>query len=159
MSDESANLLTDDVRELLRLVCQTDITELSLERGDAKIHVKRTLYATAVQPVAAYAAGAPTVVASGLSAASGGDAFTAPSGAPITSPMVGTFYSAPSPKDPVYVKIGDEVHPGDVVGIVEAMKMMNEIECEIHGRVSAIHVENGQPIEYGQALMTITPLD
>ncbi len=158
MSDESANLLTDDVRELLRLVCQTDITELSLERGDAKIHVKRTLYASAVAPVAGYVAGT-AVVPSGLTEAGGGDAFAAPSGAPITSPMVGTFYSSPSPKDPVYVKIGDEVQPGDVVGIVEAMKMMNEIECEIHGRVSAIHVENGQPIEYGQALMTITPLE
>lgn len=157
MSDESANLLTDDVRELLRLVCQTDITELSLERGDAKIHVKRTLYATAVAPAPGYVAGPAAVVTSGM--AEVGDAFAAPSGAPITSPMVGTFYSAPSPKDPVYVKIGDEVHPGDVVGIVEAMKMMNEIECEIHGRVSAIHVENGQPIEYGQALMTITPLE
>ncbi len=159
MSDESANLLTDDVRELLRLVCQTDITELSLERGDAKIHVKRTLYATAAAPVAGYAAGPPSVVTSSLADTGGSDTFAAPVGAPITSPMVGTYYSAPSPKDPVYVKVGDEVHPGDVVGIVEAMKMMNEIECEIHGRVSAIHVENGQPIEYGQPLMTITPLE
>jgi len=159
MSDESANLLTDDVRELLRLICQTDITELSLERGEAKIHVKRTLYATAAAPVAAYPAGPPSVAIGGQVDPQGSDTFAAPSGAPITSPMVGTFYSASSPKDPVYVKVGDEVHPGDVVGIVEAMKMMNEIECEIHGRVSAIHVENGQPIEYGQPLMTITPLD
>lgn len=159
MSDETSNLLTDDVRELLRLVCQTDITELSLERGDAKIHVKRGLYAVAAPPAPVGGATLPLVTASSPGAFASDDTFAAPAGSPITSPMVGTFYSAPSPKDPIYVKIGDEVHPGDVVGIVEAMKMMNEIECEIHGRVTAIHVENGQPVEYGQLLLTITPLE
>ncbi|HYF64837.1 MAG TPA: acetyl-CoA carboxylase biotin carboxyl carrier protein [Herpetosiphonaceae bacterium] len=154
MNDESQQLLSDDVRELLRLICQTDITELSLERGEAKIHVKRTLYGTPA-PVAAPAMAATAPVAAGPAA----DVFAAPSGTPINSPMVGTFYASPSPKDPPYVKVGDEVHPGDVVGIVEAMKMMNEIECEIHGRVTAINVENAQPVEYGQVLMTITPLE
>jgi acetyl-CoA carboxylase biotin carboxyl carrier protein len=165
MNEESQQLLSDDVRELLRLICQTDITELSLERGEAKIHVKRTLYGTPA-PVAA-----PAMAAAPLSggspgfpaAAQGGpaavDVFAAPTGTPINSPMVGTYYASPSPKDPPYIKVGDEVHPGDVVGIVEAMKMMNEIECEIHGRVTAIHVENAQPVEYGQVLMMITPLD
>jgi acetyl-CoA carboxylase biotin carboxyl carrier protein len=147
------NLLTEDVRELLRLITQTDITELSLERGDAKIHVKRTPYAVA----------APVVVTSGVAAApvaaSIAETPAAPIGQPINSPMVGTFYASPSPKDPPYVKVGDEVHPGDVVGIVEAMKMMNEIESEIHGRVAAIHVENNQPVEYGQVLISIVPLD
>lgn len=156
MNDES--LLSDDVRELLRLICQTDITELSLERGEAKIHVKRTLYGTpAGSPLGS---AAPAMVATAPVAASpAADVFAAPAGTPITSPMVGTFYASPSPKDPPYVKVGDEVHPGDVVGIVEAMKMMNEIECEIHGRVTAIQVENAQPVEYGQLLMTITPLE
>lgn len=146
------NLLTEDVRELLRLITQTDITELSLERGDAKIHVKRTPYAVA----------APVVVTSGVAAApaaSSAETPTASIGQPITSPMVGTFYASPSPKDPPYVKVGDEVHPGDVIGIVEAMKMMNEIESEIHGRVAVIHVENSQPVEYGQVLISIVPLD
>ncbi|XSG74374.1 acetyl-CoA carboxylase biotin carboxyl carrier protein [Herpetosiphon llansteffanensis] len=147
------NLLTEDVRELLRLITQTDITELSLERGDAKIHVKRTPYAVA----------APVVVSSGVvaapAAASTAETPAATIGQPITSPMVGTFYASPSPKDPAYVKVGDEVHPGDVIGIVEAMKMMNEIESEIHGRVAVIHVENSQPVEYGQVLISIVPLD
>jgi acetyl-CoA carboxylase biotin carboxyl carrier protein len=159
MNEESEQFLSDDVRELLRLICQTDITELSLERGEAKIHVKRTLYGTpAPAPVMAAApppAGAPGFPASAPAA----DVFAAPTGTPINSPMVGTYYASPSPKDPPYVKVGDEVHPGDVVGIVEAMKMMNEIECEIHGRVTAINVENAQPVEYGQVLMMITPLD
>ena len=156
MSDQSPNLLTDDVRELLRLICQTDITELSLERGDAKIHVKRTLYGVATPATSAPSA---AFVNATTAAMSNADVFTAPAGTPITSPMVGTFYASPSPKDPPYIKVGDEVEPGDVVGIVEAMKMMNEIECEIHGRVTAINVVNGQPIEYGQALMIIMPLD
>ena len=162
MNEESEQFLSDDVRELLRLICQTDITELSLERGEAKIHVKRTLYGTpmpvaapamaAVPPPGGFPAGTQGVPAAA-------DVFAAPTGTPINSPMVGTYYASPSPKDPPYIKVGDEVHPGDVVGIVEAMKMMNEIECEIHGRVTAIHVENAQPVEYGQVLMMITPLD
>jgi acetyl-CoA carboxylase biotin carboxyl carrier protein len=157
MNEESQQLLSDDVRELLRLICQTDITELSLERGEAKIHVKRTLYGTPAPASPAMAAAPPS---SGFAPATPAvDVFAAPTGTPINSPMVGTYYASPSPKDPPYVKVGDEVHPGDVVGIVEAMKMMNEIECEIHGRVTAIHVENAQPVEYGQALMMITPLD
>jgi len=72
--------------------------------------------------------------------------------------MVGTYYSAPTPKDPPYVRTGDEVRPGDVLGIVEAMKIMNEIECEIAGRVTELLVTNGQPVEYGQPLMIIEPL-
>lgn len=154
MNDESQQLLSDDVRELLRLICQTDITELSLERGEAKIHVKRTLYGTPA-PAAPPAMAAAAPLAAGPAA----DVFAAPAGTPINSPMVGTFYASPSPKDPAYVKVGDEVHPGDVVGIVEAMKMMNEIECEIHGRVTAVNVVNAQPVEYGQVLMMITPLE
>jgi acetyl-CoA carboxylase biotin carboxyl carrier protein len=75
----------------------------------------------------------------------------------VTSPMVGTFYTAPSPKDPPFVSEGDEVHAGDTVGIVEAMKMMNEIETEITGKVVQILVQNEQPVEYGQPLMVIAP--
>lgn len=160
MSDEQLDtLLTDDVRELLRLICQTDITELKLERGEAKIHVKRSLVA-AQAPVMSLASGAGYAPGAAAPAAPGAAPVdAAPQGHAVTSPMVGTFYASPSPKDPAYVKIGDEIHPGDVIGIVEAMKMMNEIECEIHGRVAAIHVENGHAVEYGQLLMTITPLE
>lgn len=158
MSDD-ASLLSDDVRELLRLICQTDITELSLERGDAKIHVKRTPpYAVAPAPVVV---AAPVMAAQPVAMAAPAAVEAAPeemAGHKIPSPMVGTFYASPSPKDPAYVQVGDEVFPGDVIGIVEAMKMMNEIESEIHGRVAAIHVENAQPVEYGQVLMTLEPL-
>ena len=71
--------------------------------------------------------------------------------------MVGTYYGAPTPKDPPYVQAGDEVRPGDVLGIIEAMKIMNEIECEVTGRVVSVLVTNGQPVEYGQPLMIIEP--
>jgi acetyl-CoA carboxylase biotin carboxyl carrier protein len=81
-----------------------------------------------------------------------------PRGQPITAPMVGTFYAAPSPKDQPYIQEGDTVHPGDRVGIIETMKMMNEIEAEIGGRVTRILVQNGQPVEYGQALMLVEPV-
>lgn len=72
--------------------------------------------------------------------------------------MVGTYYGSPSPKDAPYVQVGDEVRPGDVLGIIEAMKIMNEIECEMQGHVKEILVDNGQPVEYGQALMVIEPM-
>ena len=153
MSEQTPLFLTDDLRDLLRLITQTDITDLKLEVNGAKLRIKRGVIASS-EPVVAYST---TVVAQSVSASD--DLFAPPAGTPINSPMVGTFYAAPSPKDPPYVKEGDEVHPGDVVGIVEAMKMMNEIESEIHGRVVAIHVDNGQPVEYGQLLMTIVPLE
>jgi acetyl-CoA carboxylase biotin carboxyl carrier protein len=72
--------------------------------------------------------------------------------------MVGTFYAAPSPKDQPYIQEGDTINPGDRVGIIETMKMMNEIEAEIGGRVTRILVQNGQPVEYGQTLMLVEPV-
>jgi acetyl-CoA carboxylase biotin carboxyl carrier protein len=79
-------------------------------------------------------------------------------GVVVPAPMVGTFYRAPAPNEPPYVQVGDEVRPGDVIGLIEAMKIMNEIECEVHGRVAQLMVDNAQPVEYGQPLMTIEPI-
>jgi acetyl-CoA carboxylase biotin carboxyl carrier protein len=78
-----------------------------------------------------------------------------PPGNVIAAPMVGTFYTSPSPKDPAYVAEGDVIHAGDKVGIIEAMKMMNELESEFSGRVVRLLVKNGQPVEFGQPLMVI----
>jgi acetyl-CoA carboxylase biotin carboxyl carrier protein len=72
--------------------------------------------------------------------------------------MVGTFYAAPSPRDEPFVQENDEIHAGDTVGIIEAMKIMNEVESEVTGRVTRILVQNAQPVEYGQPLMVIEPL-
>lgn len=150
-------LLTDEVRELLAMIKNTDIAEVLIEHGDAKLHVKR------MQPVA------PPVVAGAASTVQPvvmppivqpviDPETEEPAGVAVTAPMVGTFYRSPAPNEPPYVQEGDEVRPGDVVGIVEAMKIMNEIECEVHGRVAQLLVEGGQSVEYGQPLMIIEPL-
>ncbi len=166
-ADDREPLLTDDVRELLRLITVGDITEVLIERGDAKVHVKRAIAqspdvnmvagAASQTPIPAAAFLAQPVAAAAPAAAP--EAEPVPSrGVTITAPMVGTFYATPAPKDPPYVQVGDEVRPGDVLGIIEAMKIMNEIECEIHGRVTEILAANGQPVEYGQPLMIIEPI-
>lgn len=169
------------VRELLRLISETDITEIQIERGDSKLHIKRgaaqphtppLLVApslTAAIPPAMHSPLPPVAPfhhpahvgepppASGSGAAGHDAPEPLPAGHAITAPMVGTFYATPSPKDPPYVQEGDTIHAGDRVGIVEAMKMMNEIESEIDGRVARILVKHGQPVEYGQTLMIIEP--
>lgn len=171
------------LREVLRLISDSDISEIKIERSGAKLHIRRGLgHAQSVAPTqflvtpslaaALPTAGhsplppvasfhhhppSPTPPAEGPAEASAGTE-SVPAGEPITSPMVGTFYGAPSPKDQPYVHEGDVIQPGDKVGIVEAMKMMNEIEAEIGGRVAKILVKNGQPVEYGQPLMIVEPL-
>lgn len=180
--DEHAN---DDefglsaLREVLRLIGETDITEIKIERGGSKLHIRR---GQAAQPqngapflvTPSLAAALPHAMHSPLPPVTPFHQHTAPlegGGAPhdpadtagaagelITAPMVGTFYNAPSPKDPPYVQEGDTIQPGDRVGIVEAMKMMNELEAEIGGRITKILVKNGQPVEYGQPLMIVEPL-
>ncbi len=159
----NANIFAiDEVRELIKLVNESDISELSIERGDTRLHIKRH------QPPAA-----PVMVHSGMSAAPvpvatavvapAAPVVTAPapepvvSGHQITSPMVGTFYATPSPKDPAFVNEGDMVKVGDRLCIVEAMKMMNEIESDVAGKVVKILVKSGQPVEFGQALIIIEP--
>lgn len=157
-SSEETTLLTDDIRELLRLLAQSDIQEISIKRGDARLHIKRGVVATQiVTSESANPISVPQPIASAAPSAAS-PSVELPAGFTITSPMVGTFYSAPSPKDAPYVQEGAEVHAGDVVGIVEAMKMMNEIDSEVSGRVARILVTNGQPVEYGQPLMVIEPL-
>ena len=159
-------LFTDDIRDLLRLIAEGDIAEVHIKRGDAEVHVKRaqaqpqTVSMVMATPQTATPAMAIPAVAGPLvvppDAIDSGDKPS--NGQTITAPMVGTFYASATPKDPPYVHPGDEVRPGDVLGIIEAMKIMNEIECEIHGRVIMVLVANGQPVEYGQPLMIIEPL-
>lgn len=157
-SGDEKGLLTDDIRELLRLLAQSDIQEISIERGDARLHVKRGGVVGQVVPQAPVVVQPPSQAASAPSPGAPAGGLELPAGYTVTSPMVGTYYSAPSPKDPPFVQEGAEVHVGDVVGIVEAMKMMNEIDCEVSGRVARILVKNGQPVEYGQPLMVIEPI-
>lgn len=160
-------LLTDDIRELLRLIAEGDIAEVLIRRGDAEVHVKRAIAQPQAPSMVAVAASQaavpnpgypPNSVLPPLTLVVSEPEAPATNGVTVTAPMVGIYYSAPSPKEPTYVHIGDEVHPGDILGIIEAMKIMNEIECEMHGRVTDILATNGQPVEYGQPLLVIEPI-
>ena len=131
------------------------MTEISLEDGEQAITIRKDLpeviqaVAPAVQaPVAAQAqAPAPVTQQEQKPAAK--------KGTPITSPMVGTFYKSPSPDAAPFVEVGQTIKQGDVVCIVEAMKLMNEIESEVSGKITEICVDDGQPVEFGQVLMYV----
>jgi acetyl-CoA carboxylase biotin carboxyl carrier protein len=138
----------DEIKELIQLVIESGIAELEIERGGDRVRIRRTL-----EP--ATAAPAPVVV----------ETTSAQPAAPEPvanehiqkSPIVGTYYDAPKPGDPPFVKVGDTVELGQVLCIIESMKLMNEIECEVAGTIVAKPVENGRPVEFGQALLKIRP--
>jgi acetyl-CoA carboxylase biotin carboxyl carrier protein len=141
----------DELGELIRLVQDTGIGELEVTAGGRTVRIAAQVGrapAVAVNPVVAAAPMAPARPAE----SSGTENLLA-----IVSPMVGTFYRAPAPDADPYVEMGDSVAVGQTVCIVEAMKLMNEIESEVKGRVVRILVENAQPVEYGQKLFLIEP--
>ena len=147
------------LKKLIDLVEESGIAEIEVTEGEEKVRITRSL--AAPQPV--YAA-APAVAAAPAPAAAAA-APVAAAGAPAaparhlskaqTSPMVGTFYRAPGPNAPVFVEVGQSVNAGDTLCIIEAMKLMNEIEAERSGVVKEILVENGQPVEFGEPLFII----
>jgi len=150
------------LRELIALLGDSDIQELKLEGDDFRLELRRNLPAsqTSVVMPAAGAEMAPAPAAA---------APAAPSPAPpaaaavrsdlveITAPMVATFYRAPSPCDPAFVELGSRIKVGQTVCILEAMKLMNELEAEVSGEVVEILVDNGTPVEFGQVLMRVKP--
>jgi len=142
-----------EIKELIEFLVEKDITEFELERGEIKLRVKRghaLVAAPSAVPLAPVAASAPALsaVPAALAAAEEGIEV-------IKSPIVGTFYESSSPGTPAFVKQGDKVALGQVLCIVEAMKLMNEIESEFAGEVVKVLVSNGQPVEYGQPLFKI----
>jgi acetyl-CoA carboxylase biotin carboxyl carrier protein len=158
----------DQLRQLLALLGESDIQELKLEGDDFRLEVRRNLPAPAPVVLAsapAVAASASAAEVSAPSAAPVAATPTPPPAAPavrsdlqeITAPMVGTFYRAPAPGDPPFVEIGNRINAGQAVCILEAMKLMNELEAEVSGEVVEILVENGTPVEFGQVLMRIKP--
>jgi len=143
----------EEIKELLDLFNASGVGELELQRGDDRIRIRK-----AGQPAEhAVAAAAPPTQSV--------EAPTAPEiAAPadtgqvlVKSPIVGTYYDAGSPDSPPFVKVGDSVEPGQVLCIIESMKLMNEIEAEVAGVIAAKLVENGRPVEYGEALFSIRP--
>jgi acetyl-CoA carboxylase biotin carboxyl carrier protein len=155
-----------ELKELIEFLIEKDIAEFELERGDVKLRVKRAseqapatvAYVQAPAPVTA----APLAPAApyGAVQASGTPAAAAPPAEEadlyiVKSPIVGTFYESPSPGSPPFFKIGDTVETGQALCIIEAMKLMNEIEAEVSGEIVKRMVNNAQPVEYGQPLFAI----
>ncbi len=145
---------TEYIEKLAKVLADTGLTEISLEDGEQAITLRKDVI---VAPVASapVAAAAPVAQSQAAAPAPAQASEPAKKGTPITSPMVGTFYKSPSPDADAFVSVGDNVKPGDVVCIVEAMKMMNEIKSEISGKVVEVCVEDGQPVEFGQVLMYV----
>ena len=131
-------LSDDDVREILRLIDESDTEELHIETEAFSLHVERRGAASSPQQ-----ATAPAV--------SSGDLVT------VTAPMIGTFYRAPSPGEPPFVDVGARVEPGTVVCIIEVMKMMNAVTAGTTGTVVEVLVENAEPVEYGTQLFRVQP--
>ncbi|MFM2362202.1 MAG: acetyl-CoA carboxylase biotin carboxyl carrier protein [Sphingobacteriales bacterium] len=154
------------IQELIRLVNKSNIGEISIEEKGFKVVIKQKqehvtqvvapaapVYAAAPAAVAAPAATATTVAEKPKAAEA------APSNTiTIKSPMIGTFYRRPSPDKPIFAEVGDEITPGKVVCIIEAMKLFNEIESEVKGRIVKILVEDASPVEYDQPLFLVEPM-
>ena len=148
------------LKKLIDLVEESGISELELTEGEEKVRISRAL-APAAAPVAQYIAAPAPVAAAAAAPAAAAAAPAAPAeaaeldGKVVKSPMVGTFYRASSPDAKAFVDVGSSVAVGDTLCIIEAMKLLNEIESEFSGVVKKIFVENGQPVEYGEPLFLI----
>lgn len=148
-----------ELKVLIKMVAESDITELELTRGEESVKLKRGVCQQAVvmaAPVAAPAAVAAQTVAA-PAAVSAQPAAEEPEGQVVSSPIVGTFYRAPAPDAAPYVQVGQVVEKGQVICIVEAMKLMNEIEAEYRCRIVKICKENAQAVEFGDALFVVEP--
>ncbi len=148
------------LKKLIDLVQESGISELEITEGEEKVRVVKggavTMVAAApmVAPAAVPAAASPAVAAA-APAAAGTEPPAGQEGHVVKAPMVGTFYRSPSPDAKAFVEVGQTVKEGDTICIIEAMKLMNEIEADASGAVKAILVENGQPVEYGQPLFIL----
>ncbi len=143
------------IKNLVALMVENDLSRIEIAEGDTKILIKRG-GKTVVQSVAAPPPAAPVPAP-----AAAAPSVSAPAAAPgellIRSPMVGTFYAAPDPESPPYVKVGDAVQPETVVCLVEAMKVFNEIKAEVSGRITRVLVNNAEAVEYDQPLFAVAP--
>ncbi|NOR36764.1 MAG: acetyl-CoA carboxylase biotin carboxyl carrier protein [Woeseiaceae bacterium] len=142
------------VKKLIELLDESGIAEIEITEGEESVRISRYSQSAPIAPVAAPIAVAAPVAAAPTEAAPAAldpedDGFL------ITAPMVGTFYAASSPGAAPYVQVGDRVNEGDTLCIIEAMKMMNQIESDVSGVVKSIRVQNGEPVEYGQTLIVI----
>jgi len=144
---------TEYIEKLAKIINDNGLTEISLEDGEQAITIRKDCPEVVTIPASAAAPAQPAVSSPEETETEASK--LAPKGKAITSPMVGTFYASPSPEAEPFVEIGSAIEEGDVVCIIEAMKLMNEIKSEHAGKVTQICVKNGDPIEFGQVLMYV----
>ena len=157
-----------ELKEILQILEEKEITEFELEEAGIKLRIRKAPAHPEVPPVVV-AAAAPVVpvaplVTPGASAAAIPAPAPAPAAAPdeadvvqVKSPIVGTFYRSPDPASPPFVSVGDRIQVGQVLCIIEAMKLMNEIEAEVAGELVKVYHDNGQPVQYGEPLFAVRP--
>lgn len=143
------------IEQLVKMVSDSELSELTLEDADKAIVIRKEKQIVQAQVMPQAYAAAPSMQAPAACAAVEEKKEEAPKGKPVTSPMVGTFYLASSPGAKPFVEVGSTVSTGQVVCIIEAMKLMNEIESEVSGKVTQICVKDGEAVEYGQVLMYV----
>ena len=145
------------VKKLIELLEQSNINELEINEGDESVRISRgaTAVTYAAPPIAAPVAAAPAPVAAPAAVEAAAPASEELAGHAVKSPMVGTFYASPAPDSPPFVSVGQTVAAGDVICIIEAMKMMNQIEADKAGTIGAILIEDGEAVEFDQPIVTI----
>jgi acetyl-CoA carboxylase biotin carboxyl carrier protein len=155
-----------EIKELIKLVSESGVSEVEVEKGDFKVSIKKIEDKTTIVHAAPTMHAAPiaTNPAPAQVTAFPTEKMEAPVSVPVSnlitikSPMIGTFYKTPSPEKPSFINIGDEIKPGKVLCIIEAMKLFNEIESEVSGKIVKILVENASPVEYDQPLFLVEPM-
>jgi acetyl-CoA carboxylase biotin carboxyl carrier protein len=146
------------IKKLIDLLEESNLAELEIKEGEEVVRLSRVPKGTApvAAPVAVAAAPAPVATAAPAPVVADSSAASdLPAGNVVKAPMVGTFYASASPGTPAFVKVGQQVKVGDTLGVIEAMKMFNQIEAEVAGTVQAILIENGQPVEFDEPMFVI----
>lgn len=148
----------EEIKQLIDLANESGVAELEVQRGENRVRIRRAV--AGVQDYVISGGGSAPAPAPSMAAPAGPAAEKLPEDSDlilVKSPIVGTYYESSSPGSAPFVSVGDTVKPGQVLCIIESMKLMNEIECEYAGAVVSVFVENGQPVEYGEPLMAIRP--
>ena len=152
------------IERLIKALDDSSVDSLEIERGGTKVRLAKTppisaapVAMAAAAPVAAAPAPAAPTAPAAAPAASSAEAAPSSNLIEVTSPMVGTFYRSPAPDAPAYVEVGGRIGEGDTLCIIEAMKLMNELESEVSGTIAEICIENAQPVEFGQVLFRVDP--
>jgi acetyl-CoA carboxylase biotin carboxyl carrier protein len=160
MSDRPMDINLDELRELIKLLRESNVSEFELQKADYRVRIK---HGTLIEAEAVSAPPRPATPGNGQESATttpeaaSAEAATEPEATvhEVHSPMVGTFYRSATPGAAPFVEVGDTVHKGQVICIIEAMKIMNEIESDVDGEVKKIHIPNGQPVEFSEVLFSI----